>query len=65
MSVNDKQEIAELAVEIFGNQEKAEAWLTKPRKLFKYQSALEFIEKEDGLERVKEVLYQIDSGYSA
>lgn len=54
-----------LALEVFGNQDKATAWLHKTRKAFGNQSAMELLPSEAGAQLVEEMLNQIDAGYFA
>ncbi len=54
-----------LALEVFGDQQKALAWLHKPRKRFGDQSAIAIIESEAGAQLVEDTLNQIDAGYFA
>ena len=54
-----------LAVEVFGNEDKAIRWLHKPRKAFGGDSAIKIIKSETGYEIVEEALYNIDSGHFA
>jgi putative toxin-antitoxin system antitoxin component (TIGR02293 family) len=57
--------IVALAIEVFGNQEKATQWLHKSRSRFGEHSALEIMQNEPGAQLVEETLNQIDSGYFA
>lgn len=57
--------ICTLAEEIFASEERAKAWLDKPRKLFKNQSATHVMQSESGARLVEEILNQLDSGYFA
>lgn len=52
-----------LALEVFGEQEKANAWLQKPKRKFGSQSASVLVQYEAGAQLVKDTLNQIDSGY--
>jgi len=54
-----------LALEVFGNQDKASIWLHKPRKKFGDQTAADLIQTEAGAHLVEDTLNQIDSGYFA
>lgn len=54
-----------LALEVFGNQEKAIVWLQKPRQAFGGQSALVLIQSEAGAQLVEDTLNQLDAGYFA
>ncbi|MBL4583064.1 MAG: DUF2384 domain-containing protein [Pseudomonadales bacterium] len=53
------------AEEVFGNTDKAAAWLRKPRKVFNQQSALVIMQTEPGAELVNIALNQLDAGYFA
>lgn len=57
--------IQALAVEVFGDHQKANVWLHKARKHFDGQSALEIMRSESGAPLVEESLNQIDAGYFA
>lgn len=57
--------IQALAVEVFGDDQKANAWLHKARKHFGGQSALEVMQSESGAQLVEASLSQIDAGYFA
>lgn len=54
-----------LALEVFGDQEKAVAWLHMPRQRFADQSAMEILQSEAGAQLVEDTLNQIDAGYFA
>lgn len=54
-----------LALEVFGDQDKAAIWLHKPRKQFDNQPASFLIQTEVGAQLVEDTLNQIDSGYFA
>ncbi|MBU3068258.1 DUF2384 domain-containing protein [Aestuariicella sp. G3-2] len=55
--------ILSLALEVFGNKQKASSWLHKPRKLFENQSAMEILHIEAGAQLVEMTLNQIDAGF--
>lgn len=57
--------ILALAIEVFGNQDKASEWLHKSRSRFGGHSALDIMQNEPGAQLVEETLNQIDSGYFA
>lgn len=57
--------ILALAIEVFGNRDKAREWLQKSRSRFGGHSALEIMQNEPGAQLVEETLNQIDSGYFA
>ena len=54
-----------LAEEVFGNSDKAKAWLHKSRKSFDGQTAMNIMSTEAGAQMVEDALNQIDSGYFA
>lgn len=54
-----------LALEVFGNQEKAIAWLHKPRRAFDSLSAKDLLQSEVGAQLVEDTLNQLDAGYFA
>jgi putative toxin-antitoxin system antitoxin component (TIGR02293 family) len=54
-----------LAVEVFGDTDKAMQWLAKPRAAFDNHNALEFMQSETGGDIVEEQLCQLDAGYFA
>jgi putative toxin-antitoxin system antitoxin component (TIGR02293 family) len=54
-----------LAVEVFGDEDKATRWLHKSQKRFENLTPIEMIRTEVGAELVEETLGQIDSGYFA
>lgn len=49
---------------VFGNKEKAQAWLTQPKKAFGHSSPIELARHEVGYVLVKEALERIDQGYT-
>jgi len=51
------------AERVFGNKEKAEAWLRRPKAAFGGRSPIEFADSEAGYLSVKETLAKIDQGY--
>jgi len=54
-----------LALEVFGNPDKASAWLHKARRQFGGQNAVSLVQTEAGAQLVQDTLGQIDSGYFA
>jgi putative toxin-antitoxin system antitoxin component (TIGR02293 family) len=54
-----------LALEVFGDKEKAFAWLQGHRRNFGNQSAQVLIQSEAGAQLVEDTLNQIDAGYFA
>lgn len=54
-----------LALEVFGDQQKAITWLHKPRQRFADQSAMQILQSEAGAQLVEDMLNQIDAGYFA
>jgi putative toxin-antitoxin system antitoxin component (TIGR02293 family) len=48
---------------VFGNKEKAEAWLSQPKTALGGRSPIEFACSEAGYLSVKETLAKIDQGY--
>lgn len=57
--------IQALALEVFGDKEKAFKWLHKKRTMFDAQSAMEIMQTEVGAQLVEDTLNQIDAGYFA
>lgn len=57
--------IVVLAEDVFGNQEKAARWLSKPRRALDGLSALEAIKTTPGFLAVEELLEQLRHGYVA
>ncbi len=55
--------IQALAVEVLGSEDKATAWLHKPRAIFDGCSAMEQMKTELGAQVVEETLIQLDEGY--
>lgn len=50
---------------VFGNRDKALAWLRRPRRTFGGISAMELLQTEAGGQVVEETLGQLDEGYFA
>lgn len=57
--------IQALAIEVFADTDKAQAWLKKARSKFGGQSALALMQSEVGAQLVADTLNQIDAGYFA
>ncbi len=57
--------IAALAEEVFGEDEKANRWLRKPKQRFEGRSPLEVLKTEAGARLVEEMLLQLDYGFFA
>jgi len=55
----------ELAVKIFGDPEKANRWLTKPKARFDERTPLSMMQTGLGGQGAEEMLYQIDEGVFA
>jgi antitoxin ParD1/3/4 len=54
-----------IAVEVFGDEERAMAWLQKPTKLFDGLSAMDLLSSEEGALLVEKTLWGINSGFFA
>lgn len=61
--MNYVERIQHQAERIFGNKEKAEAWLSQPKTSFGGRSAIELACDEAGYVQVKVALERIDHGY--
>lgn len=57
------EEIEMLATRVFGNAEKAAAWLRKPMKRFAGKSPLEAAADESDAQEIREMLHGLDHGY--
>ena len=57
--------LTSLARDVFGNAQKAERWMHKPRKALKGLCAMEAMQTETGGRLVEELLRQLESGYFA
>lgn len=51
------------AEQVFGDKAKAAVWLSTPKHQFGDVAAIDFVTDQESLERVMEVLAQIDHGY--
>ena len=58
-------DISTLATRVFGDAEKAEAWLTRPNRSLSDQRPLDLLKDELGTSVVREMLEQIDHGIFA
>ena len=58
-------DISTLATRVFGNAERAEAWLTRPNASLSNQRPLDLAKDELGASVVREMLEQIDHGIFA
>lgn len=64
MSEADRDEdIEKLAIEVFGNAEKAMKWLRKPMELFAGKTPLEAAEEESNAQIIRDLLHSLDNGY--
>ena len=54
-----------LTITVFGNARKARSWMSRPQTVLGDKSAFEVMETAEGCERVKELLNQIDHGFSS
>jgi uncharacterized protein (DUF2384 family) len=57
------KEIEKLATKVFGNAEKANAWLRKPMKRFAGKSPLEAANEKANAQAIRELLHGLDHGY--
>jgi putative toxin-antitoxin system antitoxin component (TIGR02293 family) len=58
-------DISTLATRVFGDAERAEAWLTRPNAALSSQRPLDLVKDELGASVVREMLEQIDHGIFA
>lgn len=58
-----KEDIEKLALEVFGNSEKALKWLRKPMKRFGGKSPLEAVQEEGNAQVIRDLLHSLDDGY--
>lgn len=64
MNEADKvEDIETLAIKVFGNAEKANAWLRKPMQQFSGKSPLEAAADESNAQEIREMLHGLDHGY--
>lgn len=57
------EEIEKLAARVFGNTEKAAAWLRKPMKRFAGKSPLEAANEKANAQTIRELLHGLDHGH--
>lgn len=57
------EDIEVLATEVFGNAEKAAAWLRKPMRRFAGKSPLEAATDEGNAQVIRDLLHSLDHGY--
>ncbi|MCV4342262.1 MbcA/ParS/Xre antitoxin family protein [Pseudomonas capsici] len=50
--------------QVFGDRAKAAAWLSTPSQLFGGVAPIDFVKEQKGLQRVSEVLTQIEHGFA-
>ncbi|WP_324779771.1 antitoxin Xre/MbcA/ParS toxin-binding domain-containing protein [Thiobacillus sedimenti] len=58
-----KAEIEKLAIQVFGNENKAMKWLRKPMRQLAGKSPLEASEQEDTAQLAFDLLHSLDHGY--
>lgn len=64
MDAADREEdIEKLAIEVFGNAEKAMKWLRKPMGRFAGKSPLEAAQEEYNAQIIRDLLHSLDNGY--
>jgi putative toxin-antitoxin system antitoxin component (TIGR02293 family) len=63
--MNYVEQIQHQAEQIFGNKEKADAWLNQPKKALRDRAPLELARDEEGYLLVRDELERIHHGYSA
>lgn len=59
------EDIERLATKVFGNADKANAWLRKPMKRFSGKSPLEAANEKANAQAIRELLNGLDHGYLA
>lgn len=57
------KDIERLAIKVFGNADKATAWLQKPMNRFAGKSPLEAATDESNSQEIRELLHGLDHGY--
>lgn len=62
--MQDIEMLWQKAEEVFGDKAKAGVWLSTPRHSFNDMTAIDFVKDQASLERVIEVLSQIEHGYA-
>lgn len=58
-----EDDIEKLAIEVFGNAEKARKWLRKPMRRFAGKSPLEAAQEERNARIIRDLLHSLDNGY--
>lgn len=61
--VDREEDIETLAIEVFGNTEKALKWLRKPMRRFEGKSPLEAAKEECNAQIIRDLLHRLDNGY--
>lgn len=61
--VDREENIQKLAIEVFGNAEKAMRWLRKPMRRFASKSPLEAAKEECNVQTIRDLLHSLDSGF--
>ncbi len=56
--------VRQKAEQVFGDKAKAAAWLSTPSQLFGGKAPIDFVKDQEGLERVIEMLTQIEHGFA-
>lgn len=61
--ISDEQRAVDaLAIQVFGNDEKASDWLRRPNKRLDCRAPVDLLETESGVDLVRQMLIQIDEG---
>lgn len=60
---DEDEDIERLAIEVFGNAEKAMKWLRRPMKRFAGKSPLEVAHGDGNAQIIRDLLYSLDEGY--
>lgn len=58
------EQIQRRAAQVFGNKEKADAWLSQPKLKFNGATPLELAQTENGYVAIKDELERINEGYA-
>jgi uncharacterized protein (DUF2384 family) len=62
--VQNFDQVWQKAEQVFGDKAKAAVWLSTPKHQFGDVAAIDFVTDQESLERVMEVLPQIENGYA-
>lgn len=62
--MQDLDAVWQKAEQVFGDRAKAAAWLSTLSQLFGGEAPIDFVQDQEGLERVIEVLTQIEHGFA-